>query len=77
MHDFTLLMFGWNDEVLDVQPLQTPDALTAHNTAEALIETYPGAAGWQLWYAGRKVLATFPQVRDRHPLRLVGQRATA
>ena len=80
MAEYTLLLFGWDDTVLGVETVARTDPATACQTAEALLGGhYPNAAGWQLWQAGEKVMATFPQTRGdrRARLRLVAGTAPA
>jgi hypothetical protein len=58
---FTLLLFDWDDAVVKVQIIRADDPSRARHTAETVMLTMPGLAGYQLWQKGRLVMGTFPQ----------------
>lgn len=58
---FTLLLFDWDDAVVKVQTIRAEDTGRAKQSAEIVMLTIPGLAGYQLWHNGRLVMGTFPQ----------------
>jgi hypothetical protein len=56
-----LLLFDWDDAVIKVRTIRAEDAGRARQSAETVMLSMPGLAGYQLWQNGRLVMGTFPQ----------------
>ena len=64
MHDYTLLLFDWDDTVASVQTVRSKSDSEALHVADVVMKTRPRLAGYQLWQKGQRVAATFPATHE-------------